>query len=74
MPDPLSNNAIILDLINKYICLFMDGMGSIQANGIRLALEAEDLDASGGIIQKIVAYCSTAIKSSNKEINHGSQN
>lgn len=55
---PIESNFQTLGLIERYSGMFKDGMGGINAEGIRLALDAEeipDVDRPS-IIQKLIVY------------------
>ena len=75
-----------MGLIEKYGSMFVNGMGGINAEGIRLALDVEDIsqEKRSEIIQKIITYMTTAMNvnhqaiikeaEKNKEQNNGKTN
>lgn len=56
----MPENRIVIELVQKYNGLFIDGMGGINAGGIKLVLELEDIskDEMPWLTQKIVFYVS----------------
>lgn len=69
MPKVLPGNLLVVNILNNYMSLFIDGMGGISATGIQMALESEGLCNNVGIIKKIIRYCTAALKASNSKDN-----
>lgn len=68
-PDTLPANLPIIDLIHKYGSLFSNGMGGINADGIRLVMELEDISKNNMSVytQKITAFVSGALEAQKKD-------
>lgn len=64
IPKLLPENQFIYLLINKYLNLFIDGMGGLSSEGIRLVLDIEKIVAEDRplTVRKISAYVLTALK------------
>lgn len=69
-PKLLEENYPIISLMERYGSLFVDGMGGISAEGIKLALDSEfwieEVDRSS-YTRKLVVYLTTAIETQKKE-------
>ena len=47
--------------------VLVDGMGGINADGIRFVFEIEKIKDNGDIAQKLITYVSAALKTQHKE-------
>ena len=69
-PELLEKNYPIISFMERYGSLFINGMGGISAEGIKLALNSElwieEIDRSS-YVRKLVVYLTTAIETQNKE-------
>lgn len=70
----LPENNVIDYLMYKYGGIMIDGMGSISAEGIRLAVEIEDIEDRALVTYKLVTYLRAALDSQNKEHTNGESN
>jgi hypothetical protein len=62
-PKPLEENIIVLELVNRYGPIFVNGMGGVNSHGIQLALDTEnihDIDRKH-LITKIIAFISAGL-------------
>ena len=68
-PTPLPANIPILELINRYNGIFSNGMGGINAEGIRLVLDCEmiDEDMRRLLVMKIVKFMTAAMTAGKKD-------
>jgi len=62
--DVIPENYLTYGLIEKYSSAFVDGMGGINASGIKLALEVEDipLELQRDLIKGILLFVTTGLR------------
>lgn len=73
IPKLLPENQFVYLLINKYLSLFVDGMGGLSSEGIRLVIDIEKIIPEDRplIVRKIAAYVLVAMKAKRQEKTNG---
>lgn len=67
MPKVLPANKLAVYMLSKYLPVYIDGMGGINADGIRLTMEAEHLAGNTTILKKLIHYCIDMLKVTNSK-------
>ena len=57
----LPENIVIDHIVSKYGSMFTDGMGGINPDGIRYALELEEVKDKSLVAYKIIVYVRTVL-------------